>query len=292
MAQAPTLTPPADGSGMDAGIRAWRQWHARCALLKCEPDSAAVLRRFAGIRAAGIVRRAGAVLSVAPVFEPDSAFHLFETHLLTHSTRSGKRYKEWLFARAGGARGAAYLDAVQGGATLVLRSAIRDALRAEAPRLKAVPFDSPLPGTNGLTMEDLLPSPASEAGPEADIEDLARREARDCFDDAAWRERFALCLRALDRSLDGPGVAAAARCGRSSLHAAHRAFVVALGERILRKYRAEAPGVAHAIARGALRRVGELALEWGKLDTSASRFFHSMGPRPARPRTRPTARRT
>lgn len=268
---------------------AWRQWHARCALTLCEPGPAALLRGFAGKRAASMVRRLGSLAEDVPPPEPRDAWHLFEIHLVTARTREGKRYKDWLFARVGGRSGAEALDAIQGGATLILRDVVRDLIRREARPLGTSSLATPVPGTSGLTLGDLLPggaSPADEAE-DRDLDAQARRAAGPRFAAADRRVRVGLCLRALDLPLDGRATERAAGCSKSTLHAALRDFVAGLASAIRQDYATEAAGTAHAIAIRAVRELQGLARDWGRSEKSLARFFHKVeGVRsggPARP---------
>ncbi|MBM4156868.1 MAG: hypothetical protein FJ221_17855 [Lentisphaerae bacterium] len=273
MAQAPTLT-----AAEPSAESAWRQWHARCALTLCDADSAALLRGFAGRRASSMVRRLGRLAEDIPAPEPRDAWHLFETHLVTARTREGKRYKDWLFARVGARSGAEALDAIQGGATLILRDVVREMIRHEARPPDTSSLAAPVPGTNGLTLADLLPggtSPSDEAE-DRDLEALARRAADSRFAAADRRVRVGLCLRALDLPLDGRATERAAGCSKSTLHAAVRDFIAGLAAGVRQTYALEAPGTAHAIAIRAVRELQDLAREWGRSEKSLARFFHKV----------------
>ena len=272
---------------------AWRQWHARCALARCEPGPAGVLRGFAATRAASLVRRLGHLAEGVVAPEPRDAWHLFEVHLVTTRTREGKRYKDWLFARAEGRRGQDGIDTIQGGATLILRDVVREMIRREARPFGTASLDAPVPGTEGLRLADLVPSgptPADEADAR-ELDLIARRTAEREFEAAPRRVRIGLCLRALGLPLDGPAVERAAGCGKSSLHAAVRGFTVGLAAGVLRDHPAETSGTAHEIAVRAVQALRDMAREWGRLEKSLERFFHrvegAQSFEPSRPRETP-----
>ena len=276
MAQTTTLL-----TGPDPTFRAvdaaWGQWRARCALAKCDPHPAAVLCRFAGSRTAGILRRLGPAAGLS-VPEDRDAWHLFEVHMVTGRTRQGKRFKEWLFARALGQEGAARVDTLQGGATLIIRSVIREWIRREAPVAGWMSLDAPLPGTDGLNLADLVPSGASPAdmAAEADIEILARQVAHRHMNTISRRVCVGLCLRALGFPLDGAAAERAAGCSKTTLHSAVRQFINALAADVLARYRSEAPGTGHAIARRAVQIVREKVVARSRQEKWAARFFHTV----------------
>lgn len=268
------------------------QWRARCALARCDAAPAGILLQFAWTRFASLVRRLGALAEGLAVPEPRDAWHLFEVHLVTGRTREGKRYKDWLFARTAGQTGAARVDTIQGGATLILRDVVRETIRREVRPLGMCSLDAPIRGTEGLTMADLVAGGASPAD-EADareIETLARRAAAEMFARSTRRVRIGLCLREMGLSLDGPAVERVAGCGKSSLHAAVRAFTTELAAAVRGAHASEPPGTAHAIAARAVQILREKAGEWGRLEKSLARFFRqvegarSVAPAPLRER--------
>lgn len=271
---------------------AWLQWRTRCALARCDMEPAGILRQFAWTRSASLIRRLGARAEGLATPEPRDAWHLFEVHLVTGRTREGKRYKEWLFARAAGQAGPARVDTIQGGATLILRDVVREMIRRETRPSGTYSLDAPIHGTEGLTLADLVAGGATPAD-EADARELdaiARRTAARAFETASRRVRIGLCLRALGLSLDGPAVERAAGCGKSSLHAAVRAFTIDLASTVRRSHPSEAPGTAYAIAVRAVQILRESAGEWGRLEKSLVRFFHQVESAPSAVAARPRER--
>ncbi len=277
----------------DAGT-AWDQWYSRCALARCGPAPAGLLRGFAGARSASLVRRLGHLAEGMAAPDPRDAWHLFETHLVTTRTREGKRYKDWLFARAEGRVGRDRIDTIQGGATLILRDVVREWIRREARPFGTASLDAPIPGTQGLRLADLVPADSCTAD-EIEARDLdahAQQTAAREFEAASRRVRIGLCLRALGHPLDGPAVERAAGCGKSSLHAAVRSFTIGLAAGVVRDHPAEAPGTAHAIAGRAVAILRDMARNWGRLEKALEPFFQEMvgapSRDPGRPRETPT----
>lgn len=146
----------------------WRAWKKACAADLCPPETAASLRRFGAVRFAGCVRRAG-----HPKASTRDPWHLLETHCQVSRTRAGKRYKDWLFARAEGT-GNEWTSYVEGGASLLMRAAVRDFLRGEVAPTFMTSLDKPI-GNGAISLVDLLPDPAIRQGglDEAEIETLA-----------------------------------------------------------------------------------------------------------------------
>lgn len=268
------MTDPAPAAA-GAAEAAWLQWHARCALARCDAEPAGILRHFAWTRSVSLIHRLGTLAEGLAVPAAREAWHLFEVHLVTGRTREGKRYKEWLFARSAGQTGPARLDTIQGGATLILRDVVRETIRREVRPFGTCSIDAPIHGTEGLTLADLVAggsSPADDAAAR-EIEVLAQRTAERIFGTASRRVRIGLCLRELGLSLDGPAVERAAGCGKSSLHSAVRIFTTGLAVAVCHAHPSETPDTAHAIAARAMQILRERAREWGRLEKSLARFF-------------------
>ena len=164
---------------------AFLEWRRRCSIAACSPSAARLLRDFAAGRFDAFCRRYAAFSSPRaphPLTPPAAdCWHLFETRFAVNATRSGKRYKQWLFAvaRAGGA---ASLQRLTGGASLLMRDVVRGWLLHEAPRPRTVSLQAPIgPGAAGeaLPLEALLATdadPADEAA-DRDLDRVAAREA-------------------------------------------------------------------------------------------------------------------
>ncbi len=136
----------------------WQEWRQLCALARCQPTTRAALQYFAHHR---FLYYGGHVLGARGIAEtaPDAAacWHLFETHLVVARPKSGRRYKEWLFARLAGSHDHP-VDIIQGGASLIVRSAVAAWMRAEQRRPRTISLQTPLRETTGLMLIDLLPA--------------------------------------------------------------------------------------------------------------------------------------
>jgi hypothetical protein len=207
---------------------AWLQWRERCALDRCTEEARRGLVAFAGRRYRTLARRAVGVLGLhrdaVPALSDREVWHLLETHLVAGARLEGKGYKLWLFER-----GAPTLDAVEAGATVLLRTCLRDYLSAELPRREARSLDAVLASsgeTGGPCLADLLAGGVDPREPvaEAELRRLAEGVA------AAWEPRLDGQVRAalLAAHIGCPLAEAAAwvGVGRRTLARALQAFGV------------------------------------------------------------------
>ena len=223
-------------------LAAWAEWKERCALGLCSDWTQSTLRQFVLARFHGFLRRYAHLTNLGDRdqwwIEPADAWHLFETHLTVNPSRAGKQYKDWLFARATFDQ-ADTLDAVQGGATLLVRDVAREYLRREYSPPAMVSLNQPLAGSeDALSLEDLLPGTANPAG-EAErheYERLAREHAAVMADELTRRERVAILAKQLGVSLAHPAVAQAAGCGKSMVNQAWRDAVLRVATRLRADY--------------------------------------------------------
>lgn len=222
------------GPGAAQALGYWDEWHARCALGRCDEPAQQALRRFSGRRFAGFLeryRRNCPGRGMPPAPSDADAWHLLETYMTVPGARSGKRYKDWLFTRARG-EGPERLDALQAGAGLLIRSTVRRFISQEASRQHHVSLEAPLDrvGRGNLTLSDLLPdhdTPA-DATHTGDLHALSERHARSFAAEIDPRIRVALKAKYEQRSLAHPDVTTAAGCGKSVLRENYRNFLMDL----------------------------------------------------------------
>ncbi len=265
---------------------AWLEWKARCALGRCEPGTARRLTAFAASRLSGLLIRVARAAGVPPPPAPPDAdaWHLFESHLVIKGEVGGRACKDWLFARA--APGGRFsLDALQVSATLLFRDAVREHLRRERAPAFQVSLSAPLTvgeAGSALTLEDLLPG-ASDPSEEADrreLETLAEAAADDLWSATSRRLRVGWLARALRLALYHPDVLAAARCGKSALHAELQAAQRNLvGELRRRHPREEASALYELSVRTAAGLLAR-ARTWGRTEETCARLFLMAGDEP------------
>jgi hypothetical protein len=262
-------------------LRAWQLWRARCALALCPPAEQRALRAFAHTRfrryAAVYARstNAGAAAVLNPA--PGDAWHWFETYLQAHPDRSGKAFKEWLFARAG-QQGDPTLDCIQGGATLLLREVVREQLRREYSACWMVALEAPVGADRQgapFTLSDLLPGEIDPVQTVANREfnELARNETEAVFAALERRERVALLARELGLSLAQPEVTRAAGCGKSVLHTAYHAALQTIAAHVRTRYPHEDRASQAALTVAVFENVRQRIVMWGKSEKGCAQLF-------------------
>lgn len=257
----------------------WLMWYEKCALGRCSGPVAFALQSFACNRMRTFLRRYATRTNLGrtafPLLSDAEAWHLFESHMVATSTRSGKRYKDWLFARTQESSDPP-VAVVESGVSLIIRTVTRNWLSREFSPRGVISMQTVVSGTSGsgLTLEDLLPAPAA-APPEtacAEYEQLAHRHATARFASAGYRERVVLLARALDIPLSHDVVAKAAGCGKTVLSQCYRSLVEGIGEEVQRAYPDEGDG-AMQIAMLILQNLKERIFLWGKAETVCAELF-------------------
>ncbi len=259
----------------------WQEWHARCALGRCAPETQSALAGFAGRRTRrylALYGKGGAEASRS-IGGPDDreAWHGFETYFYLNRTRAGKSYKDWLAARGTEASPAA----IESGAALLLRDVVRERLRREAAPRHARSLQEPLPGADAdpdcaLTLEDLLPSPSDPAGDadRRDLEHLAVRVADAVFHDLSLRERMALLAREHGLSCAHPAALRAAGCGKTVLAKAFHSALRRTADGARRTCPGEPPCVLAALSVAAFAAVNERIRDWDRAENHLSQFLY------------------
>lgn len=257
----------------------WMEWKRRCALGLCSRDTQAALRRFAHVRFRTFLRRYAYRSNVSPeaiaVPPPRDTWHLLETRCQITNTRRGKRYKDWLLARTRGA-GRAPLAVIEGGATLILRDAVRAYITRELPARDTVSLNTPVAGTDGaLTIEHLLTAAGdpSEETSRREYERLATRSGEHAFRETTRRERLVILAKQLAISLAHPAIEQMAGCRKSMLHAAYRGFVKRVAEAVKTRYAEEDEDAVVTLTLLTLRHVGVRVLEWAKAENTCTTVF-------------------
>lgn len=270
------------GAPANAGLGAWMEWRARCALDRCSRETQSALRSFASQRFRTMVDRyrhrtgAGDALSRSAGISREEAWHLFETHLLVPSETRSKRYKDWLFARVGVSADDAF-DVVQGGATLLMRDVVRGYLRSEVIAYGTVSLDERAADADGhpVTYADLLPA-GCDTIEEAALHEytrLATRHADELLAAASHEERMVLLARSLGVSLNSQTAQRLAGCGKSSLYNVYRRFVEALASRLRSLYADEDVASVMMLTRLTLSHIKERLVAWAAEQESGPGLF-------------------
>jgi len=264
-------------------LNQWTNWKTLCALGLCDQDTQAALHGFAYARYRHFAAAAGLspmhdLASLTPV--PAQAWHWFETYLRLHTNRAGKCYKDWLFARCGG-EGGLSIDAIQGGASLLMRDVVRERIRREFPGKMMVAFDAPFPGVAGARLPGLDELLADTGCPDA-AETVARRElgtmaaaeAQAAMASMNHRQRVALLARELGYSLVHAEVLAVAGCGKSVLNTAYHDALLGVAGHVRSRYPREAQSTLASLAILVFDRIRQLVTEWGKSELRCTRLFN------------------
>lgn len=269
----------------DSSLQHWLEWKRTCALDLCSEGTKAVLLEFAVSRFRLMARRCArktnlGLSGLVADIDPLRAWHLFETHMAVRVTKRGKRYKNWLFARAATGPDSP-MPAVEGGATLIMRDVVREHLRREHSPSGVVSLQQPIEIANGSTVPlgDLVPGsshPADEAA-RREYEELAGQRAEELFSDLTDRERLVLLARRLGVSLAHRGLVAMAGCGHATLYAAYRSLVNWLGCRMKTEYPDDGNDAVMALTLMVLEGMKDRAFSWAKLEKGLSRFFNMIG---------------
>jgi hypothetical protein len=225
-------------------LASWREWKERCALTLCAAETQHALLDFLFPRFMRYVQRYAHRVNVSAeklTLPSRDAWHLFESHVSLSAHRKGKRYKEWLFARASGGD-EAVLRGVESGVSLLVRDVVREYLRRECSPAQTVSFaDSHMGGCSTGTLETLLPGSVDPAHETARREfiDLAEAEAAAFVETLSRREKVALLARRLCLSVTNPVVMNLAGCGKSALSKAYRTVFFRLSDTIRNRFAQE-----------------------------------------------------
>ena len=173
----------------------WHEWRCRCAIAKCGQTTACALSSFVSNRfrhyAAHVV---GETSAPAETPDPAACFSLVEHWMAVSRPVSGRRYKEWLFARAKGQRGAARQGTILSGASLVVRSVVRKWIFTTRPRERLL-LDAPVPGLDGVTFAELVPDESAASSEEPLLNDFAASVAAEVFGKMNRRTRLVMLAR-------------------------------------------------------------------------------------------------
>ena len=259
---------------------AWRTWQDRCAAALCPPAVAAELRDFGRRRFLGYLNRytrsSGGVADGRRLADIPDAWHLLESHAQLGKTRSGKRYKDWLFARAEGAgeEAPAFLES---GASLLIRDATRRYLRHEHAASFMVSLQQPerRDGEAGHTLEDLLPDRVDVADEVAwrEREELARREVANLLPGLSRRQCLVLWARRRGMSLDDRRLARWTKATKSIHYKDVHAVLESLQHAAGSLFRKDGTTVQYFFARLCLSTLQDLLEEKIVLEKFTPRFL-------------------
>jgi len=259
--------------------QAWAEWRALCALGLCRHAVQESLASFAGFHFRRLVSRYAFRVNApgeARALTDRDGWHLFETHLTARQTREGKRYKDWLFARVPPDANSP-MQAVAGGAVLLMRDAAREYLAREFAPAGQVSLSSPVNSAESgrLALEDLLPDAASPADEVArrEYEALAREHAEEWFAALGARDRMLLLARHMGLPLNHPVVEQAAGCRKSKACASLRNFVENLAADLRRQFADDPAESVRLLATLTLEALNQRIDQWGRQEPRCADLF-------------------
>jgi hypothetical protein len=274
---------PGDKAG--PSFQHWQEWRELCALGRCAPETQACLEHFAQARfqllVARYAHRTGVeeVRSLTAAMKPRDSWHLLESRFVANRTRRGKSYKDWLFARLRNSPDRP-LDVVQGGATLIMRDAVREHLRREFAPPRTRSLDQPVRSAAGtpVTLAELLPDEqhVAEQAAQREYLRLAEAQAEAVFEESSRRERALLLARGLGISFNSSALEELLGRKKSVLSQAYRRFVEGLAARIRRLYPEEDGQALLTLSCMTLEEVTQRAIRWGKSERSLAALFLSV----------------
>lgn len=164
-----------------ATLEHWTEWREKCAIAKCASQTSAALRDYVEARFSHYATQAiGKEAAATDLPDSHACFAMLEQWASVARPRTGRRYKEWLFARTEGNPESSRLTIVNSGIALLVRTVVRNWLTEYIPRSE-VSLDAPVPGMDTLTFVDLIPDEQSMHIEEYMLRELAESLADEAF---------------------------------------------------------------------------------------------------------------
>ena len=217
----------------------WTEWKSKCALDLCDPETSQYLTDFIYPRFLKRAQTAGQGKYTTPgtgEIDKKDAWHLFESYFQISEQKSGKHHKDWLFDRTRKDRGS-YQHQIEGGATLLLRSAVREFLRREYALSIMTSIQAPI-SADGLTLEDLLPG-CIDPSCEAEIREyheLGEKQAKSFSGTLTDIETTCILAKYLNISLADPRVNMIAGKKKAVLYDTYNSCIQRLSDSIHKEY--------------------------------------------------------
>lgn len=266
----------------------WTDWKERCAAHLCPPESRAALHTFGGQRFRTLAQRDLTTINVSDIklvsLSDQEAWHLLELHMTLPDAINGKAYKEWLFARVAGSQDAPF-DVVQGGATLLMRTAVREHLRREHLPANHVSANQP-PSTRDTeesSCEEWLPGPLDtrDTVEYRELQTLAEEHADRLFESLSRRLKMILAAHACHVPHAAPRLLGWADCKRSAMHTAYRTFAETLFDDLHERYRGEDRATVRDLAVEVFNALTQRGRTWAENDDALWAVLHGTEARRA-----------
>jgi hypothetical protein len=222
------------------------------------------------------------VRDIKDVMLSDSdAWHLLETHMTLPHAANSKAYKQWLFARTEGSPDAPF-DIVQGGATLLMRSVVREHLRKEYSPTSHVSTNQPPAANDSATaMNEAWLSGTTDTRDSVALRELRAMASQDAtarFGQLDTRTRLALAARHFRVALSSLALLALAQCGKSAMHSAYRDAATSLLDDIRATYSGEDETTVRELALLTFESLTHCCVEWAIQADEYDRVLRANAP--------------
>lgn len=270
---------------MDTEFSHWVEWKQKCDLRLCGPQTQGSLHAYVGKRLRKLVSRSLAEIRRALVdtHELDGwmCWDLFEGFYADRESRSGRRYKDWLFATVQSSSDN-HVDVMEREVNELLYNVVRQFIRTHYPRRDTASLDAPLreedSGTG--TLMDILPHRSISPSDDAELRDarnVAAGFAADFFEGMSRRERVALAVRGLDLPLSCREAEEAAGCKKSVLSDAGNRVYQGMIDRLRQVF----PEDVEVLRFYVVEALVEKCIEWARGDRSCETIFRLLAQRGA-----------
>ena len=257
-------------------LSSWVEWKEKCALDLCEQETSQYLTDFIYPRFLKRAQTAGQGKYTTPGpcdIDKKNAWHLFETYFKINESKSGKCHKDWLFDRTRKERGT-YQQQIEGGATLLLRSAVREFLRREYALNSMISMQAPI-GAGGLTIEDLLPGyidPSCEAELK-EYHELGNLHAGKFAEKLSDIEITCILAKYLNISLADPRVTLIAGKKKAVLYDTYNSCIQRLADSIRKDYSNDDPECIEILTVCTLQAIHQKLFKQKKTENSYAELF-------------------
>lgn len=285
----------------------WVEWKKECAISLCSESTRESLVNFVGPQLIKKYRRVCPGRTVPLIDSREggggarTGFHFFEAYMHSVSSKSGKRWKDWLFQRAAMNTADTPEVAIEKAVSACLDTAVLRRMTegerddATAARSKGesassinVPTGDEKTGTNEDFLMDLAtPDPADEVALN-ELISIGHSEAATYFEKMSHPQRVAVLASALNLSLGMPEVTKVAGKGKSVLYDSvnlskpeqrhlGRSFCSRIWLDFRQKFQAqcpkEDPRTLDLLGDAFVQELGNVVIEWGKSEKSLAFLF-------------------
>lgn len=271
---------------MDTIFDNWVEWKRKCDLRLCGPETQTALQGYVGKRLHKLVSRSFAEIHRALVDTHElnawQCWDLFEGFYADVESRTGRRYKDWLFATVA-ASSDDHVDVMEREVNELLYNVVRQFVRTHYPRQNWLSLDAPLqPGEpDSVTLYAVVSrseNPTWDEVEKRDAQNTAARFAGQFFALMTQRERVALAVRGLELPVSCHEAEEAARCKKSMLSDACHQVRDSMQARLRREF----PEDVELLSFYVTDELVEKCITWAKGEASCEPIFRLLAQRQAK----------